>query len=124
MARIILEDMEFYAHHGCFLEERLVGARFIVNIAFDYNSTIAQTSDLLDDAVNYQQLYKIVKSEMQLPNNLIEAVAQRIQIKILQEFPEISYLKVRLAKLNPPVGGKVKSVAVELEKSLEIRKFV
>lgn len=124
MARIILEDMEFYAHHGCFLEERLVGARFIVNIAFDYNSTIAQTSDLLDDAVNYQQLYKIVKSEMQLPNNLIEAVAQRIQIKILQEFPEICYLKVRLAKLNPPVGGKVKSVAVELEKSLEIRKFV
>ena len=123
MARIILEDMEFYAHHGCFLEERLVGARFIVNIAFDYNSTIAQTSDLLDDAVNYQQLYKIVKSEMHIPNNLIEAVAQRIQIKILQEFPEIRYLKVRLAKLNPPVGGKVKSVAVELEKSLEIRKF-
>ena len=123
MARIILEDMEFYAHHGCFLEERLVGARFIVNIAFDYISTIAQTSDLLDDAVNYQQLYKIVKSEMHIPNNLIEAVAQRIQIKILQEFPEICYLKVRLAKLNPPVGGKVKSVAVELEKSLEIRKF-
>ncbi|HAJ99433.1 MAG TPA: dihydroneopterin aldolase [Bacteroidales bacterium] len=123
MARIILEDMEFYAHHGCFLEERLVGARFIVNIAFDYNSTIAQTSDLLDDAVNYQQLYKIVKSELHKPNNLIEAVAQRIQIKILQEFPEIRYLKVRLAKLNPPVGGKVKSVAVELEKSLEIRKF-
>jgi len=116
MAKIILEEMEFYAHHGCFLEEQLVGARFIVNLEFEYDSSIAEVSDKIEDAVNYQQLYKIVKGEMKKNSKLIEAVANRIASEIQYAFPEIQYLLVRVSKLNPPVGGKVKSVGVVIER--------
>jgi len=119
MAKIILEEMEFYAHHGCFLEEQLVGARFTVNLEFEYDSSIAEVSDKIEDAVNYQQLYKIVKSEMRQNSNLIEAVANRIVNQILYDFPEIQNLVVRVSKLNPPVGGKVKSVGVVIERDLK-----
>jgi len=119
MAKIILEEMEFYAHHGCFLEEQLVGARFTVNLEFEYDSSIAEVSDKIDDAVNYQQLYKIVKSEMRQNSNLIEAVANRIVNQILYDFPEIQNLVVRVSKLNPPVGGKVKSVGVVIERGFK-----
>ena len=33
IALIELEEMVFYAYHGCFKEEKLVGNRFIVNIS-------------------------------------------------------------------------------------------
>ncbi|HSV88218.1 MAG TPA: dihydroneopterin aldolase [Bacteroidales bacterium] len=116
MAKIILDDMEFYAHHGCLLEEQLIGARFIVNLEFEYDSSIAEVSDKIEDAVNYQQLYKIVKGEMKKNSKLIEAVANRIASEIQYAFPEIQYLLVRVSKLNPPVGGKVKSVGVVIER--------
>jgi len=35
-SKILLSGMEFYAHHGCFKEERQVGAHFKVDLVF-YN---------------------------------------------------------------------------------------
>ncbi len=31
MNRVELVDMEFFAHHGCFSEEQIIGNKFIVN---------------------------------------------------------------------------------------------
>jgi dihydroneopterin aldolase len=35
MATITLNDMKFYAHHGCFDEERLIGTRFLVDVELE-----------------------------------------------------------------------------------------
>ena len=32
MGKIILEQMEFYAYHGCFQEEQIIGNRFVVQL--------------------------------------------------------------------------------------------
>ncbi|MBQ4033803.1 MAG: dihydroneopterin aldolase, partial [Paludibacteraceae bacterium] len=45
MATITLEEMQFYAHHGCFEEERKVGTNFSVTVTFSYDATIAATTD-------------------------------------------------------------------------------
>lgn len=114
MGKVIIEEMEFYAHHGCFLEEQIIGARYLVNIEYEYDTSRAAESDQLGDAVNYQQLYKTVKTQMKQSSHLLEHLTNRIVEAICGAFPKITGITVRVSKLNPPVGGKVKSVSVEL----------
>ncbi|MBN2744658.1 dihydroneopterin aldolase [Breznakibacter xylanolyticus] len=112
---IELEEMSFYAYHGCFKEEQVVGNKFAVNISFITNCGPASASDHLADAVNYVHIYNIAKREMAIKSHLLEHVAGRIITAIQKEFPQIMSLKVKVSKLNPPVGGQMKQVSVTLE---------
>lgn len=111
---IELEEMSFYAFHGCFKEEQIVGNKFNVNIAFSTNCSAAAASDHLADAVNYVQIYNITKREMAIKSHLLEHVAARIITNIKKDFSQIDTLKVKVSKLNPPVGGQMKQVSVTL----------
>ena len=115
MNRIELKDMEFFSRHGCFEEERIVGNRFVVNLTVEGDFSAAAASDNLEDAVNYQALYDIVKEQMDIPSNLLENVASRICGKIKESFPELSMVKVTIDKINPPLGGKLYASSVTFE---------
>jgi dihydroneopterin aldolase len=47
-------------------------------------------------------------------SHLLEHVAQRIITRVFSEIPEVSRI-LRRIKINPPIGGDVESVTVELE---------
>ena len=117
MAKIYLEDMEFYAFHGCFEEEREIGTRFKVDLQFETNTEKAQNTDNLEDTVNYLSVYQVVKREMEISSKLLEHVGQRILNAVFAEFPEVERAKVKVSKLNPPLGGKLGAVCVEIEKT-------
>lgn len=106
--------MEFYAHHGCFEEERKVGTWFQVDLEMMVDTATAERSDNLDETVNYAEVYLTVKREMSISSKLLENVAYRIKMAVMQEYPSVEQVKVKVQKLNPPLGGKMKSVAVEL----------
>ncbi|MFT3737365.1 MAG: dihydroneopterin aldolase [Breznakibacter sp.] len=112
---IELEEMEFYAFHGCFKEERIVGNKFRVNISFSTDCSEARVSDQISDTVNYVRVYDLVKAEMMQTSNLLEHVAGRIIDAIASEFPGITDLTVKVSKLNPPVGGQMKQVSVTMK---------
>jgi dihydroneopterin aldolase len=115
MGNIRLEGMEFFAYHGCFAEEQIIGTRFIVDLEFTYDSTKAEKSDHLPDAVNYQDVYRIVKEQMEQKSYLIEHVGRRILDAVRASFPVISHAGIRISKVNPPIGGKVAQVCCVLE---------
>lgn len=106
--------MEFYAHHGCFEEERKVGTWFQVDLEMMVDTATAERSDNLDETVNYAEVYLTVKREMSISSKLLENVAYRVKMAVMQEYPSVEQVKVKVQKLNPPLGGKMKSVAVEL----------
>lgn len=114
MGKILLEGMEFFAYHGCFHEEQIIGTRFIVEVEMELETAKAEVSDHLEDTVNYQAVYGIVKHEMEQKSQLIEHVARRILDAVTASFPQISSMQVRLSKVNPPLGGKVKQVSCVL----------
>jgi dihydroneopterin aldolase len=64
MGTIEIEGMEFYAYHGCFAEEQIVGNKFMVDLRLEANCAKAKISDNINDAVNYQTAYEIVKTEV------------------------------------------------------------
>jgi 7,8-dihydroneopterin aldolase/epimerase/oxygenase len=116
MAYIELEEMEFHAFHGCFKEERVVGNKFVVELGFGYDSNKAEISDNLIDTVNYQQVYNLVKEEMNITSHLLENVANRIINKLMLNFPMIDESKIKIYKINPSMGGKMKAVSLSLER--------
>ena len=113
---IELEEMEFYAYHGCFREENVVGNRFLVNISIRTDMTRPMQTDNINDALNYVQVYNLVRTEMQQTSNLLEHVTARVMDSLCRHFPEIVWLRVKISKMNPPMGGQMRNVSVTLER--------
>ena len=78
MSVIRIENMDFYAFHGCFAEEQKIGTHFRVDVALTTDTTKAQKSDDINHTVNYLEVYQVVKREMMIPSHLLEHVADRI----------------------------------------------
>ncbi len=114
MGTISVEGMEFYAYHGCFEEEQVIGTRFNVDLFLETETGNAEKSDALSDTVNYQVVYRLVAEEMAVKSKLLEHVARRILDRIAKEFPQVTAMRVKVSKLNPPLGGKIDRVCVEL----------
>jgi dihydroneopterin aldolase len=112
MGLIHIEGMEFYAFHGHFKEEQIVGNKFLIDVTLETDMEKPMESDNLKDAVNYQMAYEIVKKEMQKKSHLLEHIAGRILNAIHSEIEGIKKATVRVSKMNPPVGGRVNSVSV------------
>lgn len=108
--------MEFYSFHGHFREERIVGNKFIVNLTIETDMKLPAASDNLKDAVNYQRVYEIVKSQMETKSHLLEHIAGRILDAIYSEMTGIEKVTVKVSKMNPPMGGKIGSVSVVLSR--------
>ena len=103
--RIELTGMYFRAFHGCLESERLQGGDFLVDFSCELDTSAAERSDNLADTLDYSRIYAIAQREMQVPSNLLEAVAGRIADAIQAEFPWLGEFEVRVSKKNPPVGG-------------------
>jgi len=116
MGEIHLEDMEFYAFHGHFKEEQIVGNRFLVNLTLSTNMERPGESDNLKDALNYQEAYEIVKQEMGKKSHLLEHIARRILDALYEHFDGIDQAGIKVSKMNPPMGGKMDRVSVTLKR--------
>jgi dihydroneopterin aldolase len=120
MGIIEIEGMEFFAYHGHFSAEQLVGNHFLADLWIETNCSLAAESDRLHDALDYQKVYRIVKLEMEKPSHLLENLCNRILENLFQHFPEINIARVKVKKLNPPMGGKIASVSVMLSRKGEV----
>ncbi len=114
MDTISLEGMEFYAYHGCFAEEQAIGTRFTVDVSVEADLSRAAASDAIADTINYQEVYNLVRAEMEKPSHLLEHVAGRIVGALTQKMEQAARVTVRVAKLNPPLGGQVKASSVRI----------
>tara|TARA_S200000501_G_scaffold318148_1_gene311814 strand:- start:306 stop:680 length:375 start_codon:yes stop_codon:yes gene_type:complete len=115
MGRIYLKNIRLYAFHGCMDEEEKIGSDYVVNLAIDADLNLSSKSDNLKDTVDYVSLHAIVKEEMSIRSKLLEKVAERILKRILKDHRQVILVKVKVAKINPPIGGNVDEVAVERE---------
>lgn len=113
---IELENMKFYAYHGHYEVEQTVGNHFMVNLWIETDTADAIYTDRLKDALDYQHLYAIVKEEMEIPSHLLEHVANRILSRIESEFKTVTRTRIKISKINPPMGGEMQQVSVTLER--------
>ena len=112
---ITISGMEFYAYHGCFAEEKVIGTRFKVDAAMSCDFMEAAEHDDLEKSINYQKVYALIKEEMAISSHTLEHVCFRIIKKLKAHFSKISHCKITVYKLNPALGGKTEWVAVTID---------
>ena len=117
MGIIKVKNIRVYAYHGCLVEEGKIGSDYRVDLSVRADLSKSAKTDDLADTVDYVHLNKIVKQEMAIRSKLLEEVAKRILDRILAEIPIVKKANVAVSKLNPPIGGNVAMVTIEMSKS-------
>jgi len=115
MALISLEGMRFHAYHGVYEAEKTLGNEYVVDVVVNTNTEKAAKEDKVELTMNYETIYQICRLEMEQPRKLIETVAAGIVKRMKFQFLEMQAIRVRVTKLNPPVGGRVQSAWVQEE---------
>nr|WP_315200432.1 dihydroneopterin aldolase [uncultured Flavobacterium sp.] len=115
MGKIKLKNIRTFSYHGCLIEEGKIGSDYSVDLEIKANLKHSAASDNLIDTVDYVHLNKIVEEEMAIRSNLLEHVTKRIIDRALKEIEMITKIKVGVSKLNPPIGGDVEAVTIEME---------
>ncbi|WP_016989600.1 dihydroneopterin aldolase [Flavobacterium sp. ACAM 123] len=115
MGTIKLKNIQTYSYHGCLIEEGKIGSDYTIDLEIKTDLRKSCLSDDLKDTVDYVLLNQIVVEEMEIRSHLLEHVAQRIITRVFGEIPEVSRILLAVSKLNPPIGGDVEAVTVELE---------
>jgi dihydroneopterin aldolase len=115
MGIIKLKNIRMYSYHGCLIEEGKIGSDYAVDLEVKTDLRKSAVSDDLKDTVDYVLLNRIVVEEMEIRAHLLEHVAHRIIKRIFNEVAAISRITLAVSKLNPPIGGDVESVTIEME---------
>ncbi len=109
---ILLEEVEFFGHHGITREERDKGNTFLVNISVKLKSEDFQKFESIEDSVDYVDLYNIIKEEMEVPTPLLEQIGSRILKRLSAYENKIEQAQLKIVKKNPPIGGNCEDSAV------------
>lgn len=114
MGIIKVKNIRIFAYHGCLKEETKIGSDYRVDVEVKANLSKSSKSDQLSDTVDYVLLNKIVKEEMAISSHLLETVARRILNRIFDEDKLSTKATVWISKLNPPIGGDVEMVTIQM----------
>lgn len=117
MGTIRLKNIQLYAYHGCLVEEGKIGSDYRVDLSVEANLSTSAVTDELHDTVDYVHLNKIIKEEMAVRSKLLEHVAKRILDRIFNEITMVTVAVISVSKINPPIGGNVAEVAIEMKKT-------
>ncbi len=117
---IRIKNATFYGYHGVLSEEQSVGGKFEADVDIYTDFSEAAKKDSLKQTIDYQKVYEFMyKLALEKKYYLIEALATTIADELLKNFQHIEKVAVRVRKHNPPMGGVVDSVEVEVIKNRE-----
>ena len=115
MSKILIENIKIYAYHGCLKEENIIGSDYLIDLEVDLDYSKASATDNLIHTVSYADINVAIHEEMAIVSCLLEHVSQRIIDRVLKDFSQIEKVKIKLSKVNPPMGGDVEKVSVIME---------
>ena len=115
MHKVLLENLIFYANHGVFEEETIIGGKFEVNLEVQTDFSKSMNTDNLEGTIDYSVLYSIIEEEMKTPSQLLEHLGKRIIDKVRSSQRGVENIKIKISKLNPPIRGEIGKVSIEIE---------
>ena len=117
MDKISIRDLEVYAYHGVFQEEKEKGQKFYVCADLYLNTRKAGCSDDLEQSVNYGEVCHHINDLMQEESfDLIETAAENVAESLLLKFPLIDHLTLEIKKPEAPIGLPFGCVSVTIER--------
>ena len=119
MDQLRIKDLQVYAYHGVFPEEKELGQRFVLDLWVDYEMTRAARTGDLEASIHYGILAEQLTEWMQAEKiDLIETVAFQLLQNIFENYAFVEKVRLELKKPWAPVPLPLDtcSVAIEREK--------
>lgn len=117
MDKIYLKDVEIFANHGVFEEEKRLGQKFIFDIELELDLSVAGKTGDLNSSVHYGELvYEIEKIVSEKSYDLIETVGEKVCEHILLKYRMIKNAKVKVKKPWAPIGRHLSYAAIEINR--------
>lgn len=115
---IRLKKISFYAYHGVFRQEQNIGGKFEADLDIYTDFSVAAEKDSLQHTIDYEKVYNtILELSGQKKYHLIESLAAKVVDTLFDRFQNITKVAFRVRKNNPPIGGILDFVEVEIIKS-------
>lgn len=115
MDRIIINNLQIYAHHGVYREENEKGQNFYINAVLETDTRMAGILDDLSLSTNYGEvcvfLDRFVKENTY---KLIETVAEKAAEELLLRFPLVRRVTLEIQKPEAPVPLPFGYVSVKI----------
>ena len=120
MATIALEGLRFKAPIGVYAEEKVLKNDIQIDLQLKVSTLISV--EKLDDTINYEIVYQLIKAEVLIETDLLEDTLQRI-LHAVKNYCEnnasdklyLNSISVRIKKLSPPIKGNIAAVWIEDE---------
>lgn len=114
---IHIDDLEVFAHHGVFPEEKEKGQLFYVNLVLYTDTRAAGQQDELTLSTHYGEVCHLVTDWIQQHTyDLIETVAETVAEQVLLHYPLVHALDVEIRKPQAPIGLPFGSVSVKIHR--------
>ena len=114
---IRIDNLEVYAYHGAYDEEKEKGQYFYVNAELYTNTRKAGMNDDLDVSTNYGTVCDFIHDFMtKYTYDLIETVAEQLAQALLLEFKLVKSVLLEIRKPHAPIEREFESVSVEIER--------
>jgi len=114
MIKVALQGVKFFAYHGFYPEEQVLGNHFMVDVSIEFAQQHHYNDDEIAHTVNYEQLYAMIDAEMKHTRKLLETVVQGIIDQAKTAYPFAETIQASITKLNPPLPGQVASSFVQI----------
>lgn len=115
MDYIVISDLLVFANHGVFQEEKNLGQKFYLDLKLVLDTQSAGLHNKLDRSVHYGLLAKDISSFFSSKSNdLIETCAEEVAQRILNQYPIVEEVTVRIKKPWAPIALSVDTVFVEI----------
>ncbi len=113
MDTLIIKDLEVYANHGVFEEEKKLGQKFMISVAIGYNMKESALGNDLEKSVHYGLLsQELTKEFTKTSYDLIETCAYKLLEYIFEKYPIIKKVEVTIKKPWAPIGLPLETVQV------------
>ncbi|KQT77289.1 dihydroneopterin aldolase [Methylobacterium sp. Leaf466] len=110
---ILVERIAVFAYHGLLAEEARIGQRFYISLDCTLDLGPAGRSDAVAATVSYADLTAVVvRIATERRFDLIEALAEVIAATLLDGFPLLDGVTVRVDKPSAPVPAVIDGVSV------------
>ena len=121
MDKIYLKDIEIFANHGVFKEEKNLGQKFILSLELSLDIKEAATTCDLTKSVHYGELcHQVIQVFQEESLDLIESVVNKVANFILDNYSMVNGVKVLLKKPWAPIGRHLDYAAVEINRERHI----
>lgn len=111
---VLINNLQLHCPIGVMEQEQVIGNDFCINLRIGYEFTRAMTSDDVGDTLNYAAVYQRTREVLARPVALIEKAAGNVAQALLEEWPEITSIDLRIIKRNPPMGADCDGAGVEI----------